>query len=89
MLPIRETVQSVIKDLEKKLKEQDTKTLALLKKNLTKQERLHIKLVSLRQDELVVNVDSSAWLYQLNQKKEQLETQLGVKNIRFRLGETG
>jgi predicted nucleic acid-binding Zn ribbon protein len=65
---------------------------ALLKKMLTKSQLRHIKMSYGRGGRLYINVDSSAWLYQLNLKKPQLLARLGaadsgIKDIRFRLGE--
>ena len=36
---------------------------------------------------LNVNVDSSAWLYQLSNKKKELAAKAGIPNINFRIGE--
>lgn len=65
----------------------------LLKKILTKKELGHVRFNYLRKGTLNINVDSSAWLYQLNLRRENLLAKLGkqsktIKDIRFRLGET-
>ena len=44
----------------------------VLKKNFTKQEQRHIRSYILSPSRLVLNIDSSAWLYQLNLKREKL-----------------
>jgi hypothetical protein len=71
---------------------QDTGPQQWLKKALTKKELGHIRVQYFSKGVLGLNVDSSAWLYILSLKKEEL---LGVlkkenpelKNINFRIGE--
>lgn len=63
-----------------------------LKKALTKKELGHIKVKYFSKGTLGLNVDSSAWLYVLSLKKEELLGKLkkenpGLKNISFRIGE--
>lgn len=65
---------------------------ALLKKLLTKRELKHIKFKYFRKRIFGIIVDSSAWIYQLNLKKESLLSGLRndikeIKDIRFHLGE--
>lgn len=86
---IKQTLEGIIKDIEKKqtsqLKEKDA--LRLFKENLTSRERRHAKCTTLRKGVLTVNVDSSVWLYQLSLKKEEFLKKMGLKDIRFRIGE--
>jgi len=63
-----------------------------LKKALTKKELRHIKVKYFRKGILGLSVDSSAWLYILSLRKEELLHKLkqentGLKNINFRIGE--
>jgi len=63
-----------------------------LKKALTKKELGHIKVKYFSKGILGLSVDSSAWLYILNLRKEELLKKLkqensGLKNINFRIGE--
>ena len=44
----------------------------LLKKVLTKHEQRHIKSYSLKENNIIIRVDSSAWLYTLNLKKRDI-----------------
>ncbi len=87
---IKETLRSVLKGL----KDQDgsateeERSFRAFRKVLTKQERSHIKCISVRNGILTVNVDSSAWLYQLASKKKELAAKAGIPNINFRIGET-
>lgn len=84
---ISQTLQSVIKNIEKKQCLEATAVFGQFRKTLTSQERRHIKCSSLRAGVLTVNVDSSAWLYQLSLKKDEFLKKLGLKDIRFRIGE--
>lgn len=54
----------------------------------------HSKPVAIKKSELLVNVDSSSWLYEMTMRKKAilkgLEGKFGkkvIKNIRFRIGE--
>ena len=85
---IKKTIQGVIEDIKKERRSGAENTFALLRKNLSRQERRHIKCCFLRDGIITVNVDSSAWLYQLRLKKDDFLKKLGIKDIRFRLGET-
>jgi hypothetical protein len=63
-----------------------------LKKALTKKELRHIKVKYFSKGILGLSVDSSAWLYILSLKKEELLNALkkenpGLKNINLRIGE--
>ena len=63
-----------------------------LKKALTKKELGHIKVKYFSKGVLGLSVDSSAWLYILSLKKEELLAALkkenpGLKNINLRIGE--
>ncbi|MBU0547625.1 MAG: hypothetical protein KJ710_03950 [Candidatus Omnitrophica bacterium] len=63
-----------------------------LKKTLTKKELGHIKVKYFSKGVLGLSVDSSAWLYILSLKKEELVNKLkkenpGLKNINLRIGE--
>lgn len=84
---IKQTVQSVIKDIKDRKLSTNQKTFELFKKSLASNERKHTRCVALRNGILTVHVDSSVRLYQLNLKKESLLKELGLKNIRFFIGE--
>lgn len=63
-----------------------------LKKTLTKKEMQHIKVKYFNKGVLGLSVDSSAWLYVLSLKKEELLGKLKkenskIKNISLRIGE--
>ena len=89
---IKDTLQKVMRGIEAKKKGLPADSPeALLKKFLTKKELKHIKFHYFKKGVLNLNIDSSAWLYHLSLKKEDLLTRLGNKNssirdICFRLG---
>jgi hypothetical protein len=71
---------------------QDTGPQEWLKKTLTKKELGHIRVKYFSKGILSLSVDSSAWLYILSLKKEELLKELKkehseLKNINFRIGE--
>ena len=70
---IRATTQRLLKSLSTpRHQERETILTQGLKRILTKEERRHIKYYSLKDTQVILNVDSSAWLYLLNLKKKQL-----------------
>lgn len=84
---IRQTLQGVIQDIEKKGLGKTQSIFQSFQDSLTSKERKHIKCNRLYNGVLTVNVDSSVWLYQLTLRKETLVDKLGLKNIRFCIGE--
>ena len=94
MEAIKETVVHVMQRLKtKKSGAGDKDPGDSLKKILTKKELQHIKVNYLKKGVLCLRVDSSAWLYNFNLKKESLITKLNkefgsIKDIRFYIGET-
>ena len=90
---IKDTIFNVIKDLDAKKNTcaQDEPEESF-KKLLTKKELLHIKINQFRDGTLYVSVDSSAWLYMLSMRKEELLSKARarsskIKNLHFRIGE--
>jgi hypothetical protein len=70
---IRVTTEKLIQQLRGIKQPQAEKNLkGVLRKNFTKQEQRHIKSYIFAPSRLVLNIDSSAWLYQLNFKREKL-----------------
>jgi len=73
MEPIRATTQKLIRDWSSKRQNREEGVVKNnLKQFFTRQEQRHITKLFFRGARLIMNVDSSAWLYQLNLKKEQL-----------------
>lgn len=93
METIKDTILAVMQELaDKKEGSIDGAPLGWLEKALTKKELQHIKVNYFKRGVLSVGVDSSAWLYQLSLKKEELLNSLrqqgrGVKNIHFSIRE--
>jgi len=87
MEPIRNTIERVIQNWQVKHRNEEGLYEDFLKRFLTKQEQRHIRSLSLkdsprpcaqgRGSQLILNIDSSAWLYLLNLKKRQL-----LKNLK-------
>jgi hypothetical protein len=70
---IRVTTERLIKDWQnRKDVWQERDIWDDLKKNLTKQEQKHIKHYSLQNSQVILDIDSSVWLYTINLKKERL-----------------
>lgn len=93
MEPIKETINNLMRDWgEKKNNPCTNNPENLFKKILTKRQLRHIKFNYFRKGRLGLLVDSSAWLYQLSLKKDDLliEGQKNLSNLKeiyFRLGE--
>jgi len=90
---LKNTVDEVMRGLyTKKAGFSDTDPQQWLKNALTKKELQHIKVKYFSKGILGLSVDSSAWLYILSLKKEDLLNKLkqespAVKNINLRIGE--
>lgn len=93
MEKIKDTLASVMQEWEARSKRatRDNPEL-ILGKVLSKKEKPHARFNYLRKGILGISVDSSAWLYNFNLKKEDLLVKLReysplIKEIRLRLGE--
>ena len=84
---LKDAIAQVLKDLKAKEVNNQVKIFKAFEKKLDKQERSHIKCVSFSRGVLKVNVDSAAWLYQLNQRKEELVGHLGISNLKLRIAD--
>ena len=84
---ISQTLKGVIKGIGEKQSSSVNEVFRLFKASLASRERRHVKCSVLKNGVLTVNVDSSVWLYQLSFKKEDLLKKIGIKDIRFRIGE--
>lgn len=76
------------------LTQEHNKIAVAWEKAVSKKILAHTKLTSVRKDKLVVSVDSSSWLYQLNLEREKISSKLnkllglgGSLKIYFRSGE--
>lgn len=90
---LKSTVDEVMRGLvAKKTDSSGAGPQEWLKKALTKKELGHIKVKYFSKGVLGLSVDSSAWLYILSLKEEELLHRLkkensGLKSIKFRIGE--
>lgn len=90
--PIRDITKEVIKNLsgEKRLRQEKIKDA--WRKAAGERFGGHSQVASFREKRLVVNVDSSAWLYELSMRKKELagrlKERLGAdfEELQFRIG---
>ena len=93
MESLKNTLVQVLEELAaKNLHPLDAGPEEWLKKALTKKELGHIRVKYFSKGILGLSVDSSAWLYILSLKKEELLKELKkdnpeLRNINFRIGE--
>ena len=93
MEPLKNTLDAVMRTLASKQEDfQGAGPEQWLKKVLTKKEMQHIKVKYFSKGILGLSVDSSAWLYILSLKKEELLEKLKkenpmLKNFNLRIGE--
>lgn len=88
---LKDILKDVWRDLAKKQKDQDgDKVQAAWDRIVGPKASAHTRIVYLTKDKIRVNVDSSAWLYALNLKKEriknELKNSLGIDDVRLALG---
>jgi predicted nucleic acid-binding Zn ribbon protein len=88
---VKDIVDSVILKLLKKDSPQSKNIENIWQKAAGKKIQQHTKLAGLKQDQLVVYVDSPAWLYQLNLLKNKMLKEIQgqipeIKRIHFKTG---
>jgi predicted nucleic acid-binding Zn ribbon protein len=88
---LKDILKDVWRDLAKKQKDQDSdKVQAAWDRIVGPKASAHTRIVYLTKDKIRVNVDSSAWLYSLNLKKERIKNELkntlGIDDVRLALG---
>lgn len=91
MEALRSIVKNVVADLVKKNKALDFQKAERAWKTVIGPDAWpHTKIVYLTKNKIRVNVDSSAWLYDLNLRKERicgrLRKSLNIEDVQFRLG---
>jgi predicted nucleic acid-binding Zn ribbon protein len=69
---IKDIVHKVIEDLALKKPQETARLQQAWEKIVTKQGAGHTHIAGLKNQQLTVYVDSSAWLYQMNLKKKKL-----------------
>jgi len=91
--PIKDVIKGIITQLEKKEKK-ESEILTIWGKAVGKRAAENAKPAFLKENELIVHVKNSAWLYELTLKKKKLvqtlNNELGpkkqIKEIRFKIG---
>ena len=91
MNDIKDIVHRVVGNMAQQQTTSSQKLDGCWQKALEKKELEHTQLVDFKNGSLLVNVDSSAWLYQMNTRKgkilEKLKEEISdIKNINFRVG---
>ncbi len=91
MESIQEIVTHVLKDISGQRLSFSTKIQEIWDRILDPREQKHSRIEEFQNGTLMVCVDSSAWLFQMNFKKRKILTALqkdipGVKKILFKLG---
>jgi predicted nucleic acid-binding Zn ribbon protein len=89
---IKDVLHSVFRDLEKKQQGVDFEKASLAwEKAVGPKAAAHTKIVYLTKEKIRVNVNNSAWLFELNLKKGQIQKtikkSLNIDDVRFRLGD--
>ena len=89
---LKDILKDIWKDLAKKHKEQDSgRVQEAWEKIVGAKASAHTRIVYLTKEKIRVNVDSSAWLYSLNLKKEfiqeELKKSLGIGGLTLTLGD--
>ena len=79
------TLKVVLKEIKQKNEKNQLDIRTKLNKILTKKESQHIKYISFYKDTLRLGIDSSVWLYCLNQKKEIIIKKLKIKDLKLHL----
>ena len=92
--PLKGLIKGVIKAIKKKRPFTEEEFGEIWEAVVGKRAASHTKPVSLRKSVLKVNVDESAWLYELTLEKKEILRKLEerikdkkIKGIRFRIGE--
>ncbi len=89
---VKTVLNSVFEGLMKKQKQVDfKKTQQVWEGVVGPRASTHTRIVYLTKEKIRVNVDSSAWLYELNLQKQriakELKEALNIEDIKFRLGD--
>jgi len=92
---IKETVTLILNHLKEKSLVKEEEFFVIWNKVIDKKIKDHIKPVRLRDNTLIVNVENSNWLFELEtQYKEEILDKLKkemkkieIKDIRFRIGD--
>ncbi len=88
---IKDVVKSVMASMAQKELSADTSIERIVNGFLSEQEKKHIKFLGYKEGKILFNVDTSAWLFQMNIRKSKMldklkEEKPDVKNISFKIG---
>jgi len=95
---IKAVLSSIILEMSGEKKHKIDTVKDAWKQVLTGKENAHARPVALKSKRLIVNIDSSAWMYELSLKKQEIHKKLNEKlssnkisinEIIFRIGEIG
>ena len=88
---IKDVIYRVIEQLSKKNVDPHAKIEKIFEDVLSPRELKHVRLGEIRNHELIIYVDSSAWLYEMNTKRSRIlqrfkEEIPELKEIHFKIG---
>ncbi len=91
---IQKILHNLIGSIEKKDSKKKEKILKVWQKTAGEKAYSHTRPVSIRRKTLIIEIDSSTWLYALNLKKRDLLKEIKkelqeykIEDIRFRVGD--
>jgi predicted nucleic acid-binding Zn ribbon protein len=92
MQEIKSVLKTVLKDLMRQQKGRDLDgAKAVWRRLVGERAAAHSQIVYLTKDKIRVNVNSSAWLYQLNLKKNTIQKEFykafKIKDVKLQLGD--
>ena len=92
MEQIKDILKDVIADLGSEKRKTQEEILKIWQDAVGKKGIKHTKIIGIKDGRLLVNVDSSVWLFQLSIKRNSLLEKLrrvtdNLKEIRFRIGQ--
>lgn len=90
---IKDVIQKVIGNIAEKNPDEHDKIKRIWQNLLNEKELEHTKLIGVKEETLLVCVDSPAWLYQMRIRQSKILRQLkeevfNIKYIRFKIGTT-
>ena len=90
-IEISSVVTKVMEQLSHRQPQDEQRLLIILEKNIAKNVFKHIKLAGIREHCLTIYVDSPAWLYQLNLKRQKIVEELKkefseIEKVYFKIG---
>jgi predicted nucleic acid-binding Zn ribbon protein len=93
---IKDILNSVISNISGEKKERIGRIRLAWGKILDKKAQRHVRLTGFKANKLIVNTDSSAWMYEMNLRRQQIKADLDrelkdakivVDEIIFRIGD--